>query len=976
MPPKKKRKLPPPLKPGIAAQHIFDNYEDHGTGTIKNGHVLWHFLKSEKSVVKTVNSLKSTCDLDVSPSMVVSLADRSINYYKRLTDETEMEKFKDLCDAMFLRQPTPPAENDVSPGPSSALDIQLSTPATLVQQSATPSTSESLEAPTSAPRYAEKSTPATLVPGPKSTPATLVPEPATPSTSDTLDAPASAPRQRMQLTPRKKKLYKRLNFLSASKSELVKTNRDLKKRLKNPKKVINQALRRKTGIIDNRDEEIQFLKGQPLVIELAETKRELARSRDVHKKLKQYRDNQKKVLASKNILLQHKLKDVNDTVGTLQNDKVILQEEIEELKSKGTTVHLKMDDNKTYSTMARMMVFDHIINQVPTVNIPDLIQQSLLRTGHKPDNIPQRSAVELMARELGAISELQTAETIIENDNVTMGFDATTQEGVHINSIHFTTEKGCCAASVDELPGGMATDYSNHICDTVDHLSEAYAYFNDKDVQETKKKIIGNIANSMSDRCAANHAALRNVSSEWKKPINELNCHLHPLDSFATTTRTALKKVETARGKVFGSDCVAANLILQINKLRYKDGKGDPRGFISYLDKHNVPRCILPRYRGNRLHVLFHISGVLTERYEFFVELFTSGTPCGGLRSAILHDFTSEEAKMELQVLGLLGKLLTGPWMRKFYTSAEKEIHHVEGIEVVRQVLEKLKVAAEAPEELLTTDVDFFGDLLVSGSTLSALRQGASKDINAFSNMMKVSVKAVIGVIERQYSTYFTWDLNQKLREETKSARSHNIDAEEIMGMFSAAQKRAPNATLCFLSCRMRSKKNRTVAYLDSLDDARREIVLRKAVSFGRKQRNTRKQRQKDLRVEMIKRQDDKRQKKNQSERKNLEKQLMNEPLDTVLKDFPNMSDADVTKLQEMLQGKLVGRKIVHVWYEDGGLMTYNGKLKKLRALKAGKKYKTAYWAPSEDYDDATDYEMSVFELAADFIQGDLIICD
>ena len=82
--------------------------------------------------------------------------------------------------------------------------------------------------------------------------------------------------------------------------------------------------------------------------------------------------------------------------------------------------------------------------------------------------------------------------------------------------------------------------------------------------------------------------------------------------------------------------------------------------------------------------VLFHISGVLIERYEFFVELFMSGTPCGGLRSAILKDFTSEEAKMELEVLRLLGKMLTGPWMRKCYTSAEKEIHHVEGIEVVR----------------------------------------------------------------------------------------------------------------------------------------------------------------------------------------------------------------------------------------------------------------------------------------------------
>ena len=55
-----------------------------------------------------------------------------------------------------------------------------------------------------------------------------------------------------------------------------------------------------------------------------------------------------------------------------------------------------------------------------------------------------------------------------------MGFDSATHEGVHINLIHYTTEKDCCGASVHELPGGMATDYSNHICDTVDHLSELY----------------------------------------------------------------------------------------------------------------------------------------------------------------------------------------------------------------------------------------------------------------------------------------------------------------------------------------------------------------------------------------------------------------------------------------------------------------------------------------------------------------------
>ncbi|KAK6186856.1 hypothetical protein SNE40_006122 [Patella caerulea] len=68
-----------------------------------------------------------------------------------------------------------------------------------------------------------------------------------------------------------------------------------------------------------------------------------------------------------------------------------------------------------------------------------------------------------MARELGVIAELQAAETLHDNKNVTIGFDATTQEGTHVNSIHFTTEKECVAGAVDELAGGTAEDYANHV---------------------------------------------------------------------------------------------------------------------------------------------------------------------------------------------------------------------------------------------------------------------------------------------------------------------------------------------------------------------------------------------------------------------------------------------------------------------------------------------------------------------------------
>ena len=62
---------------------------------------------------------------------------------------------------------------------------------------------------------------------------------------------------------------------------------------------------------------------------------------------------------------------------------------------------------------------------------------------------------------------------------------------------------------------------------------------------------------------------------------------------------------------------------------------------------------------------------------------------------------------------------------------------------------------------------------------------------------VNVCLTAVVTVLDRQYDRYFTMDINKKPK--TESARCHTINAEEIMGMFSAAKDNAPNAKLNYL---------------------------------------------------------------------------------------------------------------------------------------------------------------------------------
>lgn len=299
--------------------------------------------------------------------------------------------------------------------------------------------------------------------------------------------------------------------------------------------------------------------------------------------------------------------------------------------------------------------------------------------------------------------------------DVTIGFDAPTQEVVLINSIHFTTSDRCLVIAIDQLAGGTAIDYHQHIIQSIDLLSSVYAEVKNVNYQDTRTTLISNILNTMMDRASVNHAAIELLNQSLNKSLNELNCHLHPLDTIAI----GLKSLETEHGKIFGHDCFAANIILQMNKMRYKDGKGDPQGFVTFLDKEHLPRGLITHYRGNSLHELLHLAGIYSVYHDTFLHFLTNGTvSCGGLQSSLCTDFSTIVAKSELHVLGLIGKVLTGPWMQTFYKSAGTQIGHIDGINIVRNVISVLETFAAQPMNVLSCSTDFLGDDLNLSDTV------------------------------------------------------------------------------------------------------------------------------------------------------------------------------------------------------------------------------------------------------------------
>jgi hypothetical protein len=222
--------------------------------------------------------------------------------------------------------------------------------------------------------------------------------------------------------------------------------------------------------------------------------------------------------------LQDTLKVNDEEISSLQKEKLVLEETIQDVLKSNSEDKQSKKDGKTYSVDTRMMVYTSIVNQVPTKNIPILIKDLAERSGDKMTSIPHRSTVEQMTRELGVISTLQTAELCAKTEDLTIGFDATTQEGVHINSIHVTTKTDCKVIAVDQLAGGTTDDYHSHVCDSVDEMASVHSDFHNEEYQNSRKNIIDNISNTMTDRVAVNHSSIMKINETWGKTLNELNC--------------------------------------------------------------------------------------------------------------------------------------------------------------------------------------------------------------------------------------------------------------------------------------------------------------------------------------------------------------------------------------------------------------------------------------------------------------------
>ena len=259
------------------------------------------------------------------------------------------------------------------------------------------------------------------------------------------------------------------------------------------------------------------------------------------------------------------------------------------------------------------------------------------------------------------------------------------------------------------------------------------------------------IVNTLTDRAVVNQAAVKVIMEAWDKKINILYCHLHPLDTIASAVKKCLVELEGGADRSLPAHgCLSHQIMAHFNTLRFTDNLGDPRGFRIHLLKNHLPKGLLKNGRGNRLHLFFNQAEVYAEHQAVLLDYVRSNCT-KNLQNLVklMRDYESPLAMAEFQAVGIMSRLLSAPWMSRFYRDVERSFSYIQVFQQVKAVIGHLAaMAADTSLDVASINCDFFGDAIEKSK---ASNMWAVDVDSRVPECLRAMAKAIHNVLVRQY---------------------------------------------------------------------------------------------------------------------------------------------------------------------------------------------------------------------------------
>nr|XP_047139033.1 uncharacterized protein LOC105845882 [Hydra vulgaris] len=334
---------------------------------------------------------------------------------------------------------------------------------------------------------------------------------------------------------------------------------------------------------------------------------------------------------------------------------------------------------------------------------------------------------------------------------------------------------------------------------------------------------------------------------------------------------------------------------------------------------------------------------------------------------------------VQLQGLGLIGKIITGPWMSLVYKNATGK-SNLEFGDIFQKAIRKLAYFKSNPESILYTDVDIFSQVLNIKKDKVHQSLRVIKNKNILVKILSALISYTETVLKRQMARYLTGNLpnpSKEMIKTTLSAPPHTMEAERILGMLDFFLRRAPNATFGFLDSKIKARVNKTLTWLDEKTLPEQKDLIQFVIRRGALMCQASKNFNNLLYEEIGKRCAKANLKKECLERKQLEKDIKRaiaENAKTTNPLFVNIDKKQKRILGVILKnGNLIGQLLSHKWeLDDGNIHLFFGRIvdQKVATKKKSITYTIGYWKVNEN--EVEDIDISQEGVIADLILKDL----
>ena len=467
--------------------------------------------------------------------------------------------------------------------------------------------------------------------------------------------------------------------------------------------------------------------------------------------------------------------------------------------------------------------------------------------------LPSSKTQHRFGAEMKTLARQQVKEALSTEENTSLKYDGTTKAGHHLVEMEISTQARQYLIGLKEQEGGTAAEYHATLIEAL-HDTEATAT-----TEPLECKLLYNISNTMSDRVVTNKCIENLLAADKGGELINLKCAIHPLDTFAKDCEKKVFMFEKERNfqdpgmKLYkrASESYTQALERAVDKLFHNDQYNT---YGKDLSRHLRDKLVLPdnevsdggnskvlyhRWVGSRFHVYFLDAGLIYFYRNTMKDFFQSvKTPTNPLPKAIHEWLSSESLDPVLRALGLVGKFVTGPWMRFIPTlkcNLDLNPHlHTATMKIDEWITDPASLLDGTTSPIFPTTClkDRVFDCLVQP-------QGEEKD-GLCSLLLKIFLQTIKDVILRQMSDQLPggkfWDPSPELYERAKSCGPDNISGERRFGMVDAYMRRAPNASSEKVEAKVMFKGNQTAGWMEEQSNDNKRKIIELAVKETGKQ--------------------------------------------------------------------------------------------------------------------------------------------